>query len=301
MTFSVSGDLFAVTSYGAIMPLLDDYELLDSGNGQKLERFGSVILARPCAQAVWEPSHPELWASASATFDRKDGLNWHGRERLPEEWIVTVRGVRMRLSTTDFGHLGIFPETLDLWEWIAGAVRRERETRGVAPHFLNLFAYSGGATLAAAQAGAQCCHLDASKGMVEWARGNAALNGLQDAGTRFIVDDVGAFLKREVRRGRQYDCVLLDPPSFGRGKRGELYKVEKNVQETLDLVRQILSDTPLFVILTSHTPGFSPIVLRNLLEQTFGKGTLSCGEMLLHGEEGVLDLPSGTWGRWEAT
>jgi 23S rRNA (cytosine1962-C5)-methyltransferase len=275
----------------------EDYELLDSGNGQKLERFGPVILARPCAQAVWQPRRPELWDSASATFDRKDGLNWHGRERLPEEWVVTTRGVRMRLSTTDFGHLGIFPETLDMWEWIAQRVAEAKAERGQAPRFLNLFAYSGGATLAAAQAGAQSCHLDASKGMVEWARGNATLNGLQDI--RFIVDDVGAFLKREVRRGRKYDCVLLDPPSFGRGKRGELYKVEKNVLETLDLVRQVLSDTPLFVLLTSHTPGFTPIVLRNLLEQTFGPGALSCGEMLLRGGEGVMDLPSGTWGRWE--
>jgi 23S rRNA (cytosine1962-C5)-methyltransferase len=282
------------------MQIQDDYELLDSGNGQKLERFGPVILARPCAQAVWQPSRPELWDSASAIFDRKDGLNWHGRERLPEEWIVRVRGVRMRLSTTDFGHLGIFPETLDLWEWIARTVGQAQEDAPQAPRFLNLFAYSGGATLAAALAGAQCCHLDASKGMVEWARGNAALNGLEDSGTRFIVDDVSAFLKREVRRGRKYDCVLLDPPSFGRGKRGELYKVEKNVQETLDLVRQVLSDTPLFVILTSHTPGFSPIVLRNLLEQTFGQGRLDCGEMLLRGAPGVLDLPSGTWGRWES-
>lgn len=278
----------------------DDYELLDSGDGRKLERFGPVILARPCAQAVWEPRHPELWESASASFDRKDGLNWHGRERLPEEWIVTARGVRMRLSTTDFGHLGIFPETLDLWAWIAKTVADAKASLGQAPRFLNLFAYSGGATLAAAQAGALCCHLDASKGMVEWARNNAALNGLQDAGIRFIVDDVSAFLKREVRRGRKYDCVLLDPPSFGRGKRGELYKVEKNVQETLDLVRQVMSDTPLFVLLTSHTPGFTPIVLRNLLEQSFGQGDLSCGEMLLRGAEGVMDLPSGTWGRWES-
>lgn len=281
------------------MQIQDDYELLDSGNGQKLERFGSVILARPCAQAVWEPLRPELWASASATFDRKDGMNWHGRERLPEEWVVTARGVRMRLSTTDFGHLGIFPETLDLWEWIAEKVKDAAGKREQAPRFLNLFAYSGGATLAAAKAGAECCHLDASKGMVEWARGNAGLNGLEDAGIRFIVDDVSAFLKREVRRGRKYDGVLLDPPSFGRGKRGELFKVEKNVQETLELVRQVMSDTPLFVLLTSHTPGFSPIVLRNLLEQTFGRGELSCGEMLLRGGEGVLDLPSGTWGRWE--
>jgi 23S rRNA (cytosine1962-C5)-methyltransferase len=281
------------------MRIQDDYELLDSGNGRKLERFGSVILSRPCAQAVWQPRLPELWDSANASFDRKEGLNWHGRERLPEEWVITVRGVRMRLSTTDFGHLGIFPETLDMWEWIAGRVR-EAAQGGTAPRFLNLFAYSGGATLAAAAAGAACCHLDASKGMVEWAKANAALNGLEGPNLRFIVDDVSAFLRREVRRGRKYDCVLLDPPSFGRGKRGELYKVEKNVQETLDLVRQVLSDTPLFVLLTSHTPGFSPIVLRNLLKQTFGTGALECGEMLLRGGKGVLDLPSGTWGRWEA-
>lgn len=277
----------------------DDYELLDSGNGRKLERFGPVILARPCAQAVWEPRLPDLWDSAVASFDRQDGLNWSGRERLPGEWVITVRGVRMRLSTTDFGHLGIFPETLDLWDWIARRVAAAKADHAPTPRFMNLFAYSGGATMAAALAGAQCCHLDASRGMVEWARGNAALNGLEDSGIRYIVDDVGAFLKREVRRGRKYDCVLLDPPSFGRGKRGELYKVERNVQETLDLVRQVLSDTPLFVLLTSHTPGFTPIVLRNLLEQTFGAGELSCGEMLLRGGAGVLDLPSGTWGRWE--
>ncbi|NLW80962.1 MAG: hypothetical protein GXY42_04735 [Desulfovibrionales bacterium] len=283
------------------MHIPDDYELMDSGNGQKLERFGPVILARPCAQAVWEPRHPELWDSANASFDRKEGLNWHGRERLPEDWVVTVRGVRMRLSTTDFGHLGIFPETMDQWSWIASQLRDAAKSRSTAPRFLNLFAYSGGATLAAAKAGAQCCHLDASKGMVEWARANAVLNGLQNSGIRFIVDDVGGFLRREVRRGRNYECVLLDPPSFGRGKRGELYKIEKNVQETLNLVGQVLSDTPLFVILTSHTPGFSPIVLQNLLEQALGQGRLTCGEMLLRGGPDVLDLPSGNWARWQAT
>lgn len=276
----------------------DDYELLDSGNGQKLERFGDVILARPCAQAVWSPREPERWSSASAAFDRKDGLNWHGRERLPEEWIVTVRDVRMRLSTTDFGHLGIFPETLDQWSWIKEIVQQAAHAREAKPRFLNLFAYSGGATLAAAQAGAECCHLDASKGMVEWAKNNARLNDLD--GIRFIVDDVGAFLRREARRGRKYDGILLDPPSFGRGKRGELYKIEKDLQNTLELVQQVISDTPLFVLLTSHTPGFSPIILSNLLEQTFGKGRLECGEMLLRGSENVMNLPSGNWARWIA-
>lgn len=278
--------------------MTDEYELLDSGDGQKLERFGPVILSRPCSQAVWEPRYPELWASAKASFDRKDGLNWHGREDLPGEWVITVGGVRLRLSTTDFGHLGFFPETLDQWAWLGERLRLATD-EGLDAHFLNLFAYSGGATVAAAQAGARCCHLDASKGMVEWARRNAILNNLDSERLRFIVEDVGVFLKREVRRGRKYDCVLLDPPSFGRGKRGELYSIEKNVRETLELVRQVLGDHPLFVILTSHTPGFSPIILKNLLEQSLGSGSLHCGEMLLRGAPGVLDLPSGNWARWE--
>jgi 23S rRNA (cytosine1962-C5)-methyltransferase len=206
----------------------------------------------------------------------------------------------MKLSTTDFGHLGIFPETRSMWDWIRDALSRIGRQRNEPLHFLNLFAYSGGATLAAAQGGAQCCHVDASKGMVQWARENAALNRLEDHPIRWIVDDVNKFLTREIKRGRRYDAILLDPPSFGRGKGGELYKIEHALVETLELVQKVLSDNPRFVYLTSHTPGFTPIVLKNLLQQLLGQGQLDCGEMLLAGSGSTFAVPSGTWARWVA-
>ena len=277
---------------------MDQYELLDSGNGKKLERFGDVVLDRPCAQAVWKPKNPALWKKATACFDRRNGLNWEGRGDLSEAWNVEIAGVVMKLSATDFGHLGVFPETRALWKWIRETLTDQEKRRGRPLKFLNLFAYSGGATLAAAQSGAACCHLDASKGMVEWARENARLNGLQDAKIRWIVDDVIKFLRREVRRENRYDGILLDPPSFGRGKKGELYKIEESLMETLDLVYQVLTDDPSFVLLTSHTPGFSPIVLRNLLEQYHDSGRFECGEMLLTGKADAMELPNGNWARW---
>lgn len=279
---------------------MNEYSLLDSGHGRKLERFGRVTLDRPCSQAVWSPSRPAIWKDADAFFTRKNGLEWRGREQLPDSWRAEINGVTLKLSTTDFGHLGVFPETRDMWDWIRGALERETARRAKPVHFLNLFAYSGGATLAAAQGGAHCCHVDASKGMVEWARENAQLNGLQDHPIRWIVDDCNKFLLREVKRGRRYDAILLDPPSFGRGKSGELYKIEHALLDTLDLVQKVLSDQPVFVYLTSHTPGFTPVVLGNLLGQRLPEGQLEAGEMLLHGEQGVLSVPSGAWARWSA-
>ena len=276
----------------------DEYELLDSGEGRKLERFGSITLARPCAQAVWAPKTRKPWEAATASFDRVGGLNWEGRGQLPKSWNVDIAGVTMKLSATDFGHIGVFPETRAIWQWIRERLSIDQKNKERQLNFLNLFAYSGGATLAAAQAGAKCCHLDASKGMVDWARENAALNDLQDAPIRWIVDDVIKFLRREVKRGNRYDGILLDPPSFGRGKKGELYKIEEQLITTLDLVHEVLTDEPSFVYLTSHTPGFSPIVLSNLLAQYNESGKLECGEMLLTGGKGVNDLPNGNWARW---
>ena len=272
---------------------MTDYELLDSGNGLKLERFGRVILSRPAALAIWPPQKPALWRNATAAFDRKGGLSWHGREKLPDSWVVELRDIRLKLSTTDFGHLGVFPETFDIWDRIAAPIQKAKTP----PNFLNLFAYSGGATLAAAKAGAVCCHLDASKGMVDWARGNAALNGLDKV--RWIVDDVHKFLEREVRRDRTYDAVLLDPPSFGHGAKGELYKIERDLPRTLDLIRPLLSKNPLFVMLTCHTPGFSPIILANTLRAFRKDGSVESGEMLLTGSPDTLPLPSGTWACWK--
>lgn len=279
---------------------MNTYELIDSGNGRKLERFGSITLDRPCSQAVWSPTNPRLWKQANASFTRKDGLKWYGREKLPDSWIAEINGVQMKLSTTDFGHLGVFPETRAIWDWIRSRVSAESKVRREPFQFLNLFAYSGGATMAAAQGGAHCCHVDASKGMVQWARQNAEINQLKERPIRWIVDDVNKFLNREIKRGRQYDAVLLDPPSFGRGKSGELYKIENALLQTLQLVYKVLSKSPSFVYLTSHTPGFSPIVLKNLIAQMLSQGQLQCGEMLLTGNDHGFSLPSGTWARWES-
>ncbi len=277
---------------------MNGYELLDSGNGAKLERFGEIVLARPCAQAVWQPQRPARWKSADATFDREDGNRWHGRNRLPQEWVIDVDGTRFRLSGTDFGHLGIFPEQRAQWTWIRETVA----AAGRPVRVLNLFAYSGGSTLAAARGGAEVCHLDASKGMVQWARANAALNGLESHPIRWIVDDAHKFLNREIRRGRRYDGIILDPPTYGRGGNGETYKIERDLTETLRLCRALLSDSPLFLLLSAHTPGHTPIVLGNVLTQALRGlgGAVTSGEMVLAGAPDVFPLPSGAYARWQA-
>lgn len=273
----------------------DDYELIDSGCGRKLERFGRYVVARPCAQALWQPDLAKIeWNHADASFDRVDGNRWNGRGNLPKEWNAKIAGIVFRLSGTDFGHLGIFPEQRAQWKWIRKTVSDARKT-GRDVSVLNLFAYSGGSTMAAAQGGAQVCHLDASKGMVEWARQNAALNGLSDKPVRWIVDDAHAFMRREVRRGRRYDAIIFDPPTFGRGAKGEMYKIERDLAETLDLVKSLLSDSPLFVLFSSHTPGLSVRVAENIVSQAFNPPAVESGEMLLEGR--LRDCPSGVYCR----
>ncbi|MDD5707259.1 MAG: class I SAM-dependent methyltransferase [Kiritimatiellae bacterium] len=282
--------------------MTDEYALLDSGNGRKLERFGRFVLARPCAQAIWRPSLSQAeWEAADASFDREDGHRWRSRERLPDQWEIEVDGLRFRLSSTDFGHLGIFPEQRVCWRWIGEAVKSAAHP-DCHPRVLNLFAYSGGATLAAARAGAEVCHLDASAGMVQWARGNAAANALDQAPIRWIVDDAHKFLTREIRRGRRYDGIILDPPSFGRGAKGEVYKIEDDLPETLASCRQLLTDRPAFFLLSAHTPGITPVVLENLASDALRDlpGTLSSGEMLLTGAPGVRPVPSGCMAAWTA-
>ena len=280
-----------------------DYALLDSGDGKKLERFGTYVLSRPCSQAVWKTARPEsFWAKAHAAFDRADGNQWHNRGALPAEWKVAICGITFKLSGTDFGHLGIFPEQRAQWEWIRETVRKACESRRRPVQVLNLFAYSGGSTLAAALGGAEVCHLDASKGMVQWARDNAALNSLQTHPIRWITDDAHKFLCREARRERRYDAVILDPPTFGRGQNNEMYKIEQDLPETLRLCRSLLTPDPLFVLLSAHTPGYSPVVLQNVLGQAVAGlgGATSSGEMLLTGAPDVLPTPCGAYARWLA-
>ena len=275
----------------------DDYELLDSGDGRKLERFGKYVLARPCSQAMWRPCKSAAdWNRADASFDREDGNHWHGRGNLPKEWQIETAGIRFKLGGTDFGHLGIFPEQRAQWRWIRQRVGASAAVDGNRrPSVLNLFAYSGGSTMAAALGGAEVCHLDASKGMVEWARENARLNGLAEHPIRWIVDDAHKFMKREIRRGRTYDAIILDPPTFGRGAGGEMYKIERDLKDTLGLVKDLLSDTPSFVLFSSHTPGLSQIVAENILGQLFPTAKLESGEMLLEGA--LLKCPSGIYCR----
>jgi 23S rRNA (cytosine1962-C5)-methyltransferase len=264
------------------------YQFLDSGRGLRLEQFGKMRLIRPCSQALWRPELPAAeWDAADATFSREDGNGWTGS--LPSEWQVTLGGFRFKIVPTDFGHVGLFAEHQAMWQWM-GDVLKGRQAK-----VLNLFAYSGAATLAAAAAGAEVCHLDASKGMVSWARENAALNGLSDASVRWIADDALKFVERELRRGRRYDGILLDPPTFGRGTNGELFKIEEDLPPLLEKCRRLLSDDPLFFALSCHTPGITPIALGNLLSEVI-KGKVTSGELTL--SDRGRELPCGTFARW---
>jgi len=279
------------------------YELLDSGSFQKLERFGSVVLSRPCAQAVWQQTLPKSdWQKVTATFFRDGGNQWRGRDNLPETWTIDVDGTKFQLSSTDFGHLGIFPEQRDQWRRIRETCAEYSKRHGRPARVLNLFAYSGGSTLAAALAGAEVCHVDASKGMVDWARKNAALNGLEEKPVRWIVDDVTKFLERELRRERQYDLLILDPPSYGRGAKGEVFKIENDLPPLLALLGKLMSPQPLGVLLSCHTPELTPISLHHMLLQQFGRngGKVEHGEMQLRGASGVLPVPSGSFAWWLA-
>ena len=276
--------------------MVEKYFLVDSGDQQKLERYGDFIIARPCSQALWRPSLPQSdWDGADAHFSRDGGNAWNFKTKLPKDWTVEVEGVRFKIAPTDFGHLGVFPEHSLLWKSMQEAIKTRKEP----PQILNLFAYSGGATLAAAKAGARVCHLDASKGMVAWARENAQLNGLSAAPIRWIVDDASKFLQREIRRGVRYDGIILDPPSFGRGSKGEVFKIERDIHELLELCRQLLSEHPLFLIFTTHTPGMTPLVMHHLLKQKMRglKGNIETGEMILPSQSGT-HVPCGSFVRW---
>lgn len=264
---------------------MKNYQLLDSGDGQKLERFGEYTLLRPCAQAVWRPS---LKQTADAVFNRDE--KWVFHKKLPKTWTVMHGGVEFKIDPTEFGHLGLFPEHADLWEGMRPLIKKGSRV-------LNLFAYSGGVTLAAAQEGAEVCHLDASKGMVEWARENATLNRLQKAPIRWIVDDAIKFLKREKKRESFYDGIVLDPPTFGRGSQGEVFKIERDIMPLLELCSELLTKKPLFVIFSCHTPGFTPLCMRHLLGQTMPKGQIEVGEMALYSPE-AMAIPSGSFAKW---
>lgn len=266
------------------------YALIDSGNQQKLERFGNFTLIRPCSQAIWQP-FLEKW-TADAVFSRDEGSSWEYKRPLPKNWIVTIQNIRFKVAPTDFGHLGVFPEHSLLFASMQKILKTRKD-----PRVLNLFAYSGGATLACAQAGAKVCHVDASKGMITWARENAELNTLSNKPIRWIIEDVKKFLKKELKRGSCYEAIILDPPSFGRGNKGEIFKIEKDLIELLDLCKNLLSKEPLFLLFTTHTPGITPIVVQNLMQQLLPQGKIESKELLLPSENG-FSIPYGSFAWW---
>ena len=278
----------------------NDYQLLDFGDGRRLERFGPVVLDRPCPAAEsMRPAAPGLWSSADARFERIEGEQgrWTLRADPPQPWTVAHGRMTLELKRTDFGHVGLFPEQAENWDWIAERIRRGPSAAASPVPVLNLFAYTGGSTLAAAAAGARGTHVDAARNIVAWARRNAELSGLGDAPIRWIAEDAAKFVQREIRRGNRYDAVILDPPSYGHGTRGEVWQLAEDLPQLLALCAELSAPRPRFVLLTCHTPGFSPAVLRELLETAFGAGDIAAAPLVLAAATGRT-LPSGIVARW---
>ncbi len=318
-----------------------DYELLDSGMEEKLERYGNIVLARPDPQALWEKHLPEIeWKKADGFYERKGKEGeWHTREGFPSEWKISFGDLRFLIRPTSFKHTGLFPEQLSNWEWVQEAIRdrlqhhlqrssvllarrqspgRQGEARPFAndvadglapdlsqeslltPSILNLFGYTGGATLAAAQAGAEVCHVDASKTAVAWARENADASGLADKPIRWIVEDVLVFVKREIKRGKKYDGIIMDPPAFGHGPAKELWKIEEDFIELVRLCGELISDKPLFFLINGYAAGYSSLAFAYNLEQFAKKfgGEIEYGDLTI-GEKGSGRLlPCGIFARW---
>ena len=277
-----------------------EYEVLDTGDGEKLERWGGVILRRPDPQTIWPKADPQMWEKADAVYHRseKGGGQWEFRKTLPERWTLRWEDLVFYVRPTGFKHTGLFPEQEANWRWM-GKILRESGRTDV--RVLNLFGYTGGATVACAAAGARVTHVDAAKGMVQWAKENRQLSGLPETSCRWIVEDALAFVRREIRRGNRYDGILMDPPSYGRGPSGEVWKLENELYGLVETCSQALSDEPLFFLINSYTTGFQASVLNNMLEKCvvsrFG-GRADSEELCLPVTTGGV-LPCGASGRWQ--
>ena len=276
-----------------------DYEVIDTSCGEKLERWGRYILLRPDPQVIWktEKTVPE-WNRLNGHYHRssKGGGEWEFF-KLPEEWTISYRELNFRLKPFSFKHTGLFPEQAVNWDWCSERIREA----GRPVKVLNLFAYTGGATLAAASAGASVTHIDASKGMVTWAKENAAASHLEDAPVRWLVDDCVKFVEREIRRGNKYDGIIMDPPSYGRGPKGEIWKIEESIYPFVELAAQLLSDDALFFLINSYTTGLQPAVLSYMLSTVIQKkrgGEVQSSEIGLPVSSNGLVLPCGATGRW---
>ncbi len=275
------------------------FEVLDASAGEKLERWGQVTLVRPDPQVIWNTPRDSAWEKANARYNRSSegGGSWSVRSLPQGEWEIPYRELRFRIRPTGFKHTGLFPEQAVNWDLMSGLIR----AAGRQLNILNLFAYTGGATLACAAAGARVCHVDASKGMVQWARENAALSGLSERPVRWIVDDCKKFVEREIRRGVRYDGVVMDPPSYGRGPGGEVWKLEDSVYELVRTCAQVLSEDARFFLLNSYTTGLSPSVMQYILSVTVGAmhgGTVTADEIGLPVKKSGLVLPCGSTAVW---
>ena len=274
-----------------------DYELIDASAGERLERWGSVVLIRPDPQVIWQNPEPSpLWASADARYIRSasGGGEWEFYKKLPESWEINYKNLRFKVKPTGFKHTGLFPEQAVNWDLCSELIKNAKKPLKI----LNLFSYTGGATLACAASceNAEICHLDAVKNMVEWAGENAALSGLKNRKIRWIIDDAMKFIAREKRRGNKYDAIILDPPSYGRGTGGEMWKLEDSIHDLMSDCAEILSDEPLFVLLNSYTTGLSPSVTAYLLKMTIGrkyKCEIEAGEIGLPVTTTGLAIPCG--------
>lgn len=279
-----------------------DYEILDMSDGEKLERWGDIILIRPDPQIIWkEKTFESKWKTAFARYSRSStgGGSWEYKKKIPESWQVKYKNLTFNIKPMGFKHTGLFPEQAVNWDWMINKIKLQNREIKV----LNLFAYTGGATVACLSAGASVCHVDSSKGMVSWARENVNSSGLGEKPVRFMIDDVTKFVQREIRRGNKYDAIIMDPPSYGRGKSGEVWQFENNISDLVSLCSEVLTDNPLFFLINSYTTGISSKVLENILSLKLEriKGKLSSGEIGLPMKDSNLVLPCGIYGRWESS
>lgn len=278
-----------------------DYEIIDTGDGEKLERWGDVILIRPDPQIIWSTKRTNpLWHKANARYIRsaKGGGEWEYLSKVKDSWVVSYGDLSFCIKPTGFKHTGLFPEQAVNWDWFKEIIGKQKRAIKV----LNLFAYTGGATLACAAAGAQVCHVDASKGMVAWAKENAQLSNLLDKPIRWIVDDCEKFVQREIKRGNFYDAIIMDPPSYGRGPGGEVWQLEEHIHKLVGLCADVLVDKPLFFVLNSYTTGLSPSVMEYLLGIAIAKrfgGKISSDEIGLRVSETGYTLPCGSTAIWQ--
>lgn len=277
---------------------ISEYTVLDAGEGMKLENWGGYILARPDPQVIWEKSRPQLWETAHAVYHRSStgGGRWEYKKPLPERWEIDYEGLRFYVRPTGFKHTGLFPEQSANWQFMMDVLSGGEEV-------LNLFAYTGGATMAAAKAGARLTHVDAARSMVAWAKENAALCGLEKAPIRYLVDDCMKFVLREQRRGRKYDGIIMDPPSYGRGSGGQVWRAEDNLFSLVKECAKLLSDTPKFFIINSYTTGLSAVVTQNMLQLCVAAergGNIQADSLVLPILGQNICLPCGTTARWRA-